>query len=184
MASAPRGNRFDLHIRRIPGGTFTEGRLATLAEGESLDVELPLGAFFLRKADFRPLQMVATGTGLAPIKSILESLMDDPDCPPALLYWGSREAEGLYLHDEIAGWSEKLPEFEYRPVLSRADAAWQGRRGYVQDAVVADIEDLSDYAIYLCGSPTMVSAAKALFVARGASLNHIYADSFLFQHNR
>ena len=80
--------------------------------------------------------------------------------------------------------AEKLPEFEYRPVLSRADAAWQGRRGYVQDAVVADIEDLSDYAIYLCGSPTMVSAAKALFVERGASLNHIYADTFLFQHNR
>jgi CDP-4-dehydro-6-deoxyglucose reductase len=184
MASAPRGNRFDLHIRRIAGGAFTDGRLATLGEGDILDVELPLGAFFLRKADFRPLLMVATGTGLAPIKSILESLMDDPDSPPSLLYWGSREADGLYLHDEIAGWGSRLQDFEYRPVLSRANGTWAGRRGYVQDAVVADVEDLSEYAIYLCGSPTMVSAAKALFVERGASLNHIYADSFLFQHNR
>lgn len=184
MASAPRGNRFDLHIRRIPGGAFTEGRLGSLAEGETLDVELPLGAFFLRKEDFRPLLMVATGTGLAPIKSILESLMDDPDCPPALLYWGGRAPEALYLHDEITTWKTRLPEFEYRPVLSRANGDWQGRRGYVQDAVVADVEDLSEYAIYLCGSPTMVSAAKGLFVERGASLNHVYADSFLFQHNR
>src|SRR5690606_4525086 len=140
--------------------------------------------FFLRKEDFRPLLMVATGTGLAPIKSILESLMDDPDCPPSLLYWGSREPGGLYLHHEVAAWGERLPEFEYRPVLSRPDAEWEGRRGYVHDAVVADIEDLSDYAIYLCGSPTMVASAKAAFIARGASLNHIYSDSFLFQHNR
>jgi CDP-4-dehydro-6-deoxyglucose reductase len=73
IASAPKGNRFDLHIRRIPGGAFTDGRLPALAEGEHLDVELPLGSFFLRKEDFRPLLMVATGTGLAPIKSILES---------------------------------------------------------------------------------------------------------------
>ena len=123
MASAPNGNRFDLHIRRIPGGLFTDGRLPALAEGERLDVELPLGSFFLRKADFRPLLMVATGTGLAPIKSILESLMEEPDdCPPSLLYWGTREPNGLYLHDDIATWSERLSEFEYRPVLSRAGA--------------------------------------------------------------
>jgi CDP-4-dehydro-6-deoxyglucose reductase len=128
--------------------------------------------------------MVATGTGLAPIKSILESLMDDPDCPPSLLYWGTRGPEGLYLHDDIAGWGARLPEFEYRPVLSRPGAGWQGRQGYVQDAVLSDIEDLSEYAIYLCGSPEMVVAAKGRFIAAGASLNHIYTDSFLFQHNR
>jgi CDP-4-dehydro-6-deoxyglucose reductase len=184
MASAPAGSRFDLHIRRIPGGAFTDGRLPTLREGAELDVELPHGAFFLRKQDFRPLLMVATGTGLAPIKSILESLMDDPDCPPSFLYWGGREPAGLYLHEEIAGWGGRLPEFEYRPVLSRPGAGWEGRQGYVQDAVVADIEDLSEYAIYLCGSPTMVASAKSAFIERGASLNHIYTDSFLFQHNR
>ncbi|MCB1499389.1 MAG: 2Fe-2S iron-sulfur cluster binding domain-containing protein [Bauldia sp.] len=184
MASAPTGNRFDLHIRRIPGGAFTDVQLPSLAEGDTLDVELPLGSFFLRKDDFRPLLMVATGTGLAPIKSVLESLMEDPDCPPSFLYWGARGPGDLYLHDEIAGWSSRLPEFEYRPVLSRPPPGWEGRRGYVQDAVVAEIDDLSEYSIYLCGSPVMVGSAKALFIERGASLNHIYADSFLFQHNR
>jgi len=184
LASAPKDNRFDLHIRRIPGGVFTDRRLPALVEGEHLDVELPLGSFFLRKEDFRPLLMVATGTGLAPIKSILESQMDDPDCPPSLLYWGARESDGLYLDEEIGRWIERLPEFGYRPVLSRGGPDWQGRRGYVQDAVIADIEDLSEYAIYICGSPKMVASAKASFIENGASLNHIYTDSFLFQHNR
>jgi CDP-4-dehydro-6-deoxyglucose reductase len=97
MASAPNGSRFDLHIRRIPGGAFTDGLLPALRPGATLDVELPHGAFYLRKDDFRPLLMVATGTGLAPIKSILESLMDDPDCPPALLYWGSRAGRRAFI---------------------------------------------------------------------------------------
>ena len=87
LASRPAGDgTIDLHVRQIPGGRFTQGHLATLKAGDALDVELPLGSFFLRD-DFRPLIMVATGTGLAPIKSIIESLMDDPGAPPVALYW-------------------------------------------------------------------------------------------------
>ena len=184
MATPPRDGLIELHIRRIPGGVFTDSRLAALAPGDRLEVELPHGSFFLRKEDFRPLLMVATGTGLAPIKSILESLLDDPDCPPVSLYWGMRTEADLYLHGEIQSWAGRLEDFNYVPVLSRAGEGWQGRRGHVQHAVIEDIEDLSEHAIYLCGSPNMVSAAKSLFLARGASINHIYADSFLFQHNR
>ena len=81
----------------------------------------PLGAFFLRKADFRPLLMVATGTGLAPLKCILESLMDDPDCPPSLLYWGiAASARASISTTTSPDGAERLPEFDYRPVLSRA----------------------------------------------------------------
>ncbi|HVZ13539.1 MAG TPA: 2Fe-2S iron-sulfur cluster-binding protein [Bauldia sp.] len=183
IASPPNGQTIDFHIRRIHGGSFTDTRLAGLQPGHSLPVELPHGAFFLRKADFRPLLMVATGTGLAPIKSILESLHNDPDCPPVTLYWGMRREQDLYLHDEIQGWGDRLPEFNYVPVLSRPGEGWQGRTGYVQDAACADIEDFSEYAIYLCGSPDMIADAKRRFMAQGASLNHIYADSFFFQHN-
>ena len=184
LASRPSGDgTIDLHVRQIPGGLFTEGRLATLAAGDALDVELPLGSFFLRD-DFRPLIMVATGTGLAPIKSIIEALMDDPAPPPVALYWGMRTEADLYLHDEILSWAEKLEDFRYVPVLSRPSDGWTGRRGYVQDAVVEDVDDIEEHAIYLCGSPGMISAAKGLFLGRGASVNHIYTDSFLFQHNR
>lgn len=183
MASPPNGRTVDLHIRRISGGHFTSSRLPSLAPGAELEVELPHGMFYLRNEDFRPLLMLATGTGLAPIKSILESLFDDPDCPPVTLYWGARTEADLYYDREIRAWTGRLPDFRYVPVLSQPTPGSPHRTGYVQDAAAEDIEDFSEYGIYLCGSPPMVGAAKRLFLARGASLNHIYADSFLFQHN-
>lgn len=182
MASMPRGHRVDFHVRRLDGGRFTDAALRSLQRGDALDVEIPLGSFHFRAEDDRPLVMVATGTGLAPIKAMLEALMDNPDCPPVSLYWGARTRADLYLHDEIAAWGERLYEFAYVPVLSRADAAWSGRRGYVQSAVIADVPDLSEHAIYLCGSPEMIVAAKQAFIARGASLEHIYSEGFTRQH--
>jgi CDP-4-dehydro-6-deoxyglucose reductase len=181
MASAPNGNLADFHVRRIPGGRFTEGHLAQLQPGDMLDVELPLGTFRFHEEDYRSIVMVATGTGLSPIKCILESLMDDPECPPVWLYWGMRSEADLYLHDEIAQWASRLYEFQYVPVLSRPGASWQGRRGYVQDAVLQDHPDMSEHSVYLCGSPRMISDAKKAFLDQGASVDHIYVDGFNFQ---
>ena len=180
----PSAGVVDLHVRRIPGGTFTDGALQQLRPGDAGE-ELPHGAFFYRAKDYRPLLMVATGTGLAPIKSILEALMDDGDCPPVSLYWGAREPSDLYLHDEIRGWGERLYDFRYVPVLSRARDDWQGRRGYVQSAVLEDLGELSgelsEYAIYLCGSPEMIRDASARPSRPRRQSDHIYADSFTFQ---
>ena len=181
MASRPDGRCIDFHVRRIAGGRFTGGDLGRLKAGDALDVELPLGAFRFHAEDYRPLLMVATGTGLAPLKSMLESLLDDPDCPPVSLYWGMRTAADLYLHEQIQSWSPRLYEFRYVPVLSRADDAWRGRRGHVQQAVVEDLDDLSEHSIYLCGSPDMIAQAKAAFIARGASTEHLYAEGFSIQ---
>jgi CDP-4-dehydro-6-deoxyglucose reductase len=181
MASAPNSNQVDFHVRRIPGGRFTEGHLARLQPGDLLDVELPLGTFRYHEEDYRQLVMVATGTGLSPIKCILESLMDDPDCPPVSLYWGARTEADLYLNDAIREWGSRLYEFQYIPVLSRAGGSWQGRRGHVQQAVLQDVGDLAEHSIYLCGSPTMISDAKKAFLDQGASVDHIYVDGFNFQ---
>lgn len=182
MASRPRDNQVDFHVRQVEQGSFTQGRLTHLQAGDALEVELPLGSFQFHAQDYRPLLMVATGTGLAPIKAILDSLMGDPDCPPVSFYWGARTAADLYLHDEISTWGDRLYEFNYVPVLSRGDADWGGRRGYVQDAVTADLDDLSEHAIYLCGSPEMIFSAKQAFIARGASMDHIYTEGFTLQH--
>lgn len=181
MASKPDGNSVDFHVRRIPGGYFTDRYLTSLCSGSPLEVELPLGNFRLHAEDYRPLVMVATGTGLAPIKSMLESLMGDDNCPPVSLYWGMRSEADLYLHEKIQTWADHLYEFQYVPVLSRASDSWTGRRGYVQDAVLADLPDLSEHAVYLCGSPMMIADAKVAFLCCGASMDHIYADSFVFQ---
>ena len=183
MASAPKGKRVDFHVRRIPGGRFTNARLLQLRPGDALDVEIPLGSFRCHKEDYRPLLMVATGTGLAPIKSMLESLLDDGDCPPVWLYWGMRGEADLYLDVQIRGWTDRLYDFQYQPVLSRAGAQWTGRRGHVQDAVLQDLPDLREHTIYLCGSPNMISDAKRAFLAHGASRDHLHADGFSFQHH-
>lgn len=184
MAAIPRGNRLDFQIRQIEGGSFTQGMLQRMRAGDKLEVDLPLGGFFLHAEDERPLLMVATGTGIAPIKAILESLMDHPDCPPVSLYWGGRTAADLFLLDQIRTWGKRLFEFNFVPVLSRADAAWEGRRGYVQEAVAADFDDLAEHAIYLCGSPAMISEAKLNFIDRGASVEHIYSEGFTHQRTR
>lgn len=179
MASKPNANLLDFHVRQLAGGRFTQGLLLRLQAGDTLEVELPLGSFRFHAEDDRPLLMVATGTGIAPIQAILESLLDNPDCPPVSLYWGARSAGDLFLHDELRRWGERLYEFGYVPVLSRPEPGWTGRRGYVQDAVTAD---LSGHAVYLCGSPEMIFSAKQTFIARGASAEHIYAEGFSIQH--
>ena len=181
MASNLNGGAVDFHIRRIPGGHFTDGQVGKLCVGQALQVEMPHGNFCFHPKDDRPILMVATGTGLAPIKSILEALMDSDDCPPVSLYWGMRSEEDLYLHAEIQTWAGRLHDFQYVPVLSRPHDLWTGRRGYVQDAIVDDVPELSEHAIYLCGSPNMIRDAKTAFLKRGASLDHIYSDSFEFQ---
>lgn len=181
MANPPDAGRVDLQIRRIAGGYFTDRLLSQMQPGHQLRVEMPHGAFYYRASDYRPMVFAATGTGIAPIKAILESMLDDDDCPPVSLYWGMRCEQDLYLAEQIAGWRDRLYEFEFVPVLSRPSAAWRGRTGYVQDAVLNDVPDLSEHAIYLCGSPVMIQDAKARFVEAGAQAAHVYSDSFLFQ---
>ncbi len=182
MASVPGSSRIDLHIRHVDGGRFTTGRLLALCPGDELDIELPLGPFGLHKDDERPLLMVATGTGIAPVRCMLESLLDDDDCPPVSLYWGMRSEDDLYLDDVFASWSGRLYEFRYVPVLTRPASDWCGRRGHVQEVVLADVADLSEHSIYLCGAPAMIADAKNKFLAAGARPDHVYTDAFTYQH--
>lgn len=184
MASAyPFGNEVELHVRHIPGGRFTSGRLAQLAADEVLEVEIPRGTFCYHAEDYRPMVFIATGTGFAPIRAILESLLDDEDCPPVSLYWGMRVEADLYAREELESWKDRLYEFKFVPVLSRAEAGWSGCRGHVQDALAAGLADVPECAFYLCGSPQMVTETKHLLLGLGADLDYIYSDSFTLKHN-
>ncbi|CAM5182866.1 CDP-4-dehydro-6-deoxyglucose reductase OS=Castellaniella defragrans OX=75697 GN=HNR28_001968 PE=4 SV=1 [Castellaniella defragrans] len=185
MASAyPFGNEVEFHVRHVPGGLFTHGRLPKLVSGESLEVEIPRGTFCYHAEDYRPMIFAATGTGFAPIRAILESLLDDEDCPPVSLYWGMRTETDLYAREELESWGSRLYEFNFVPVLSRADSAWTGRRGHVQDAIAQDFQDVSECAFYLCGSPGMVTDTKRALLGLGAELEVIYSDSFTFHHHQ
>lgn len=185
MACLPdqRAGEVELHIRRIDGGHFTHMRLSRLHPGDRLEVEAPMGGFGYHEEDYRPVVMVATGTGIAPMRSMLGQMLASADAPPVELYWGGRTHASLYLHDELTALASRHDDFRYVPVLSRPEGVWNGVRGYVQDAVLADHPDLSEHALYLCGSPVMIADARRAFLANGASVRYLYADSFTFQHH-
>lgn len=174
------GNMVDLYVKRIPNGWFTGLTLDKLQPGDKLQLSLPHGEFYYREEDWRPMVFIATGTGIAPVRSVLESLLDDEDCPPVSLYWGMRTEQDLFLQDELESWAERLCEFQFEPVLSRPSEQWQGRRGYVQNALKEDLKDVTDYAFYLCGSPEMIADVRKLLLQLGADPEYIYSDSFTY----
>ena len=184
MANAP-GNlgtppAIELHIRHLPGGKFTDQVFSTLKEKDILRMEGPFGSFFLRESD-KPMVLLASGTGLAPIKALIEQLRDTASERPAVLYWGCRSRADLYLHDWAAQAAHDLPNLSYIPVLSEplASDGWTGRTGFVHQAVMTDLPDLSGYQVYACGAPAMVDAAQRDFSSRcGLPADEFLADAF------
>ena len=170
----------ELHIRHLPGGLFTDAVFGSMKEKDILRIEGPFGSFFLRDdaADpAKPMILLASGTGLAPIKAIIEQMRDQGLTRPAQLYWGCRSRVDLYLHDWALQAAAELPWLRYIPVLSepRPEDGWDGRTGYVHEAVMADHPDLSRHQVYACGAPLMVEAALRDFHTRCA----LPADEFL-----
>lgn len=180
MANSPRQNdAVQLHVRHVPGGRFTGEVLPDLKVGDALEIELPFGDFHLRP-EARPAILVASGTGFAPIKSMVEAAIAEGDNRPMTLYWGARRREDLYLFDLPREWEHQRPGFRFVPVLSEADADWSGRRGLVHEAVMQDHADLSQVDVYACGVPVMVNVARRDFVAlRALPPEAFYCDAFV-----
>ena len=144
-------------------------------------MEGPFGSFFLREESDKPMILLASGTGFAPIKAIVQQLQHKGIQRPAVLYWGCRRKADLYQHDWCLQAAAEMPNLRYVPVLSEpnADDAWSGRIGFVHQAVMADFADLSAHQVYACGTPIMVESAQRDFVARcGLPAGEFYADSF------
>jgi len=184
MANAParvgQPPAIELHIRHLPGGLFTDAVFSTLKEKDILRVEGPFGSFFLRESD-KPIVLLASGTGLAPIKALIEQLQDNGNTRPAVLYWGCRSRADLYLHDWAEQAAAALPWLRYVPVLSDPQPAdgWTGRTGFVHQAVMADLPDLSGHQVYACGAPVMVDAAQRDFTAHcSLPADDFFADAF------
>ncbi|MDH5786200.1 MAG: CDP-6-deoxy-delta-3,4-glucoseen reductase [Chromatiales bacterium] len=181
IANAPHDDAtLEFHIRHIAGGEFTSHVFDDMSEGEILRIEGPLGTFFLREESERPIIMLATGTGFGPIKGIIEHAIAEHSHRRIYLYWGARSKDGLYMHDLAQKWADENANIEYRPVLSRPDTGWEGRTGHVQQAVMADFDDLSGYEMYACGHPQMVHSARDTLATRGLEADHCYGDAFEF----
>lgn len=186
MATPPNENNLvELHVRHMPGGVFTDhvfGAGATrMKEREILRVEGPFGSFFLRDDSTKPIVLLASGTGFAPIKAIVERMAAEGIQREAVLYWGARRPADLYMNELAEQWVQTLPNFRYIPVVSDAlpEDNWTGRTGFVHRAVLEDIPDLSGYQVYACGAPVMVDSARTDFTRQnGLPEEEFYADAF------
>ncbi len=170
-----------LHIRHMPGGVFTDHVFGAMKEKDILRFEGPLGTFFLREESNKPIVMLASGTGFAPIKAIVEHWAHAKSSRPVVLYWGGRRPKDLYMHALCEEWAKTLPNYRYVPVVSDAlpEDQWSGRSGFVHRAVMEDLPDLSGHQVYACGAPLMVEAAQADFTALcKLPEDEFFADSF------
>ena len=180
MGNAPHDDELiQLHVRHVPGGQFTDHVFGKMKERDILRFEGPLGTFFLREDSQKPIVFVASGTGFAPIKSIIEHALHKGMARPMVLYWGGRRPKDLYMDALAKQWPIK-----YVPVISDAlpEDQWTGRTGFVHRAVMEDFPDLSARQVYACGVPVMVDAARRDFIQQcRLPEEEFYADSFTTQ---
>ncbi len=185
MATAPHDAEFiELHVRHVAGGQFTDHVFNKMKERDILRFEGPFGTFFLREDSDKPVVFVASGTGFAPIKAVLEHMFHKGIARPATLYWGGRRPKDLYMNALAEKWAAEHAGFKYVPVISNAqpEDGWHGRTGFVHRAVMEDFPDLSTHQVYACGVPIMVDSAKKDFIAScRLPEDEFYADSFTTQ---
>ena len=185
MANAPHTQTeapgVELHIRHMPGGKFTDHVFGAMKEKDILRVEGPFGSFYLREDSDKPIVLLASGTGFAPIKALIEQLQFKGSTRAVTLYWGGRRPQDLYLHDWVLARAAEMPQLRYVPVVSDAlpEDGWSGRTGFVHQAVLDDFADLSGHQVYACGAPIVVESARVAYSAqRGLPAEEFYADAF------
>jgi CDP-4-dehydro-6-deoxyglucose reductase len=171
------GGKIELHVKKVSEGIMSNYWFGGAKPSDLLRLDGPHGTFSFRDKPAQNIIFLATGTGIAPVKSILEQLDQNPSLATGKIihiYWGGRFEHDLYWRPSF---STIKPIF--KPVLSRANDVWQGRRGYVQDALISDGVDLSDAVIYACGSPEMIESAATSLALQGLKRNCFFSDAFV-----
>jgi len=176
-ASSDRNN-IELHIGKVEGGLLSSKVFSEFKDNHLVRIEGPCGSFYLRPGE-RGVIFLAGGTGFAPIKSIIESMIQKNDLRPVYLYWGSRKKSGLYSNAPNS-WSNRYEKITYVPVISdEPPADWSGKTGLVHRAVLHDFCSLSEFDVYACGAEAMINAAKTDFLDAGLPMNRFYSDVFV-----
>lgn len=182
LANAPHDDTLlELHVRNIEGGVFTQHVFNEMKERDLLRFKGPLGTFFLREDSDKPIIFVASGTGFAPIKAIIEHALFVGINRPMHFYWGARQLADLYMLDKARQWEGS--GIKFTPVLSEAQPSdsWRGRTGFVHHAVMEDYDDLSEHEAYVCGAPIVVEAAHRDFTTQRKLPNEaFFSDAFTF----
>jgi CDP-4-dehydro-6-deoxyglucose reductase, E3 len=173
IASPPHdSDLIELHVRRVPGGGFTDGLWSSTGVGSLLRIEGPIGQFVYREGS-SPVLMIAGGTGFAPLKSMLRHVLERGIDRPVHLYWGARRAQDLYEEAQVLEWIRRYPQLRFTAVLSEATGT-EYRAGWVHEAVLADHPNLESFDVYAAGPPAMIEAIRATFPRQ----DRLYFDSF------
>jgi len=184
IASCPSlENEIELHIRHVEGGDFTGFVFNDLKVRDIMRFEGPLGNFFVRNDEpERPLIMMGGGTGFAPLKSMIENLLEMGDRREIHLYWGARSVDELYLDELPTRWARDCPHIHYVRALSdqAPPPGFDAFAGPVHEAVLARHADLAGFDVYMSGPPAMIETAKSAFRAQGVRDDRLFYDSFEF----
>jgi CDP-4-dehydro-6-deoxyglucose reductase, E3 len=176
IANAPAPNEhLELHIRQVEGGVMSRYWFEQAKPNDLLRLHGPLGTFFLRDVAGLDLVFLATGTGIAPVKALLEQVAQQAEKPASLaVYWGNRVEGDHY-------WDVNLPQAgqRYVPVLSRAGSGWAGARGHVQDVMLQTPYRWEQTRVYACGYDAMIHSAREQLVAAGLAEHHFHSDAFV-----
>jgi ferredoxin-NADP reductase len=176
IASKPDGNRFDLCLNLVEDGLFTPW-LFSLRPGDEIETSAPLGFFVLRNPQ-RDAVFVATGTGIAPIRSMLEAWLGQDDPRQLTLIFGVRYEYGLLYREEFEELARKHPNFRFWPTISRPEAAWTGRTGHVQAHLLEAVGERRDVDVYICGLKAMVDDVRALLKGTGFDRKQIIYEKY------
>ncbi len=183
IASPPHDSELlELHVRRVPGGGFTDRLFGTLEAGALLRIEGPVGQFTYR-AGSSPVLMIAGGTGFAPLKSMLRHVLEGAaqDRRDIHFYWGARKPPDLYEEALVLDWTRRHPRLRFTAVLSESTARApenHHRYGWVHEAVLADHPDLATFDVYAAGPPALIEAIRTTFPRHGLDADRLHFDSF------
>ncbi|AGF49105.1 2Fe-2S iron-sulfur cluster-binding protein [Candidatus Kinetoplastidibacterium galati] len=188
IANSPRiNNTVNFHIRHLPGGYFTDKLFGYNSKvlfhvNDLINLEGPFGDFTLRKNSSNPIIFLAAGTGFAPIKSMIEYILNFKKWRPIYLYWCVRNIKDIYMNDLVSNWIQLIPNFHYTPVISNSfliSGTWNGKIGNVHDVIMEEIPDMIEYEVYASGSPDIVEFARVNFISRCNLIDsNFFADPF------
>ncbi len=174
------GNHIELHVRHVAEGNFSRWVFESFEVGMRMRAEGPLGTFVPRENSERGLLFIAGGTGIAPIKAMIEHFAALGSQRPMQLYWGTRVPGEMYLRELIDAWTQDIPQLTFVPAVSDDNVALEAgvRRGMVLDVVLADHPQLAPFDVYVCGPPAMIDAAIHAFAATDLPKAQLFFDSY------
>lgn len=180
IASAPHDELIELQIGAFGADSYPMQVIERVKSVDTVTIEIPLGTAHLREESDRPLLLIAGGTGFSYIKSMFEHLVEVKSNREVNVFWGLRQPSASYDLEATQAMIAQLEQGSFVPVVETPDENWQGKVGLVHQVVMDEIADFSNYDIYLAGRFEMVGAVRDDLVAKGADIEHMYADAFAF----